>query len=77
MPYPRSAVRLSGILFWTALTIAVAEQMSVRVPAHAMEPEAQGSVVDQDVITSTRPIEELAKLMERRYASPVTYEDPV
>jgi hypothetical protein len=30
-----------------------------------------------DIITSTRPVEDLAILMERRYSVPVTYEDPM
>jgi hypothetical protein len=75
----KSAVRFSCILLFSiALAIALRERTSEWAVAHAMELGAQEQVVDRGyTVTATRPVEQLATLMERRYASPVTYEDPM
>jgi hypothetical protein len=78
MSFQKSAVRFSCILLFSiALAIAVRDRTSEWAVAHAMEVGAQEQVLTGDAITGNRPVEEMATLMEQRYASPVTYEDPM
>lgn len=79
MPCRWRAVRLSFVLlFSVVLAVTVTAQTSEQAAAHAMGLEAQGLVAGPgDTIYTTRPVEALATLMERRYESPVTYEDPL